>query len=136
MNRIKEYFRLVITAVICFAMSVLPGKGRGEKVLKAMSLGYAGNGNGTVHSGNTKEAPFSCSGKCEYREKNNGSVVDNCVYKSSRFLKKVFFWLQGPGDRSHVHLQRKKRRRIRMQPASSGNGFDIDRNQQAAGAAG
>lgn len=38
MKSLKEYFNMVVTAVICLAMSLIPGKNRG-KVVKVLTAG-------------------------------------------------------------------------------------------------
>ena len=93
MKNVKKYFKLIITAVICFAMSLIPGKKANAKVVKVLADGQAVSRNTKRSSVNTKienVSVFSSSNETKAHRSNSPGY----------YLKKVFYWLQGPGDRS------------------------------------
>ena len=88
MRKCRDFIHMVFTAVICLAMSLVPGRSlkaaleEGQAV-SAYMCGLCGYG------------VVSCS-EAVGRVKNALAAVlsDNASYR-----KKVFFWLTGPGDR-------------------------------------
>lgn len=96
MKNLKEYFKLVITAVICFATNLLSGKNTIRKIGEVFTVGQAGAVNR-----NNVYSMFHCENR-GYVLKNEGRMVENFIHKRSLFLKKVFFWLQGPGDKPSI----------------------------------
>ena len=41
MKRLKEYFNVIVTAVICFFMGMIPGKRVHGELVKVLENGYA-----------------------------------------------------------------------------------------------
>ena len=98
MKDLREYFKLVITAVICFATSLFSGKRNHGKTRKVISLGHAA-GTPFVRNSENVNVDSAC-GKSGYFIKIERRNVENYIYRQNLLFKKVFFWLQGPGDRA------------------------------------
>lgn len=95
MKKLKQYFKMIITAVICFAMSFVPGKKSGAKTEKVLA-----QVNGQAVSGCNKKSRFHVFATVDVLGRLR-SVSDVCgIFRRSSFLKKVFYWMQGPGDRN------------------------------------
>lgn len=100
MKSLKQYFKMIVTAVICFAMSFLPGRKKGtdtEKVL-AMAKGQASlkrNKKNRFHTGTT----VYVSGIQQ-----NTPVSSRIIHRNI-LLKKVFERIQGPGDKSPLNYE-------------------------------
>ncbi|MDC7287222.1 hypothetical protein NXH76_05370 [Blautia schinkii] len=92
MKNVKKYFKMIITAVICFAMSLIPGKKANAKVIEVLADGQAVSRNTERNSVNTRTENVSVFS----RSNENVTRQSNC---RRLYLKKVFYWLQGPGDR-------------------------------------
>ena len=65
MKKVRECFHMLITAVICLMVSMVPGKNVTAAIV----------------------------------ENNVASEILSTRVKRKRMWKKLFFWLQGPGDR-------------------------------------
>ena len=92
MKNVKKYFKMIITAVICFAMCLIPGKKASAKVVKVLADGQAVSHNTKRNSVNTiMENVSVCNSS-------NGTIAHK-INRHRLYLKKVFYWLQGPGDR-------------------------------------
>lgn len=90
MRKIRKYFHMILTAVICFTVSLFRGKSEKYK--------YENKEKQTVPSkvnkcGNSIRTGYESSSTD--REKNFGYLF----FSPGNILQKVFFWLQGPGDR-------------------------------------
>lgn len=99
MKNFKKYFKMLLTAMICFAMCLVSGKNVTADVEKILADGQAGP-NHTEKDGLLERSlrnVFEVS-KIEEEKKRK--------YKEGSFLKKIFFWLKGPGDRSGEILPR------------------------------
>lgn len=110
MKNLKKHFKMIITAVICFVMGVIPGKKNGKNEKKQI-LEFKCNGRGrescvngqALHKEHVGQASGNVNERIIYiqdwiNNKNNrtGWTCSNGnVFKN----KKVFFWMQGPGDR-------------------------------------
>ncbi|MDO4273691.1 MAG: hypothetical protein Q4D16_08475 [Eubacteriales bacterium] len=100
MKNIKKYFNMIITAVICFAMSLVPGKKANARVFRLLADGQA------VSRNTKRKASDRRTENVFVMNHSNGSVFSSngTGFKRSNsphyYLKKVFFWLQGPGDMS------------------------------------
>lgn len=92
MRKIRDYFDMIFTAVVCFVINLFSGKSVKNSMDKNHNvLSYAKR--------NRDSVPTEC-GKCGTEtEKRTESVY----FSPGDFLKKVFFWMQGPGDRKR-HL--------------------------------
>lgn len=93
MKNMKKYFKLMITAVICLAMSLVPGKNVNADVMAVLSDGQAVSNN-TKRSTECSEHLKNAALNMQRRD------VNTERFKQGSFIKKIFFWLQGPGDRS------------------------------------
>lgn len=100
MKNIKKYFNMIITAVICFAMSIVPGKKANARVFRLLADGQAVSRNTKGKMSNRRtENVFAMNNSNEFVFSSNGTGFKKS--NSPRYyLKKVFFWLQGPGDRT------------------------------------
>lgn len=92
MKNVKKYFKLIITAVICFAMSLIPGKKANAKVIKVLADGQAVSRYTERNSVNTNMNNVSV-----FNSSNETMTLKSNSHRL--YLKKVFYWLQGPGDR-------------------------------------
>ena len=97
MKRLKEYFNVIVTAVICFFMGMIPGKRVHGELVKVLENGYAAGSETRKMTGCREDA-------CRYHEKFNLSDIRNMDYMKKRKWKrpriqKIFFWLGGLGDR-------------------------------------
>lgn len=95
MKNLKKYFKMLVTAVICFLMGAGTGK---KKIEKQIALLTDGQAFGNKNEG--KEKGASCGTSSAAR----GCTMKNAVYdwynRCEYHLRKNFFWLQGPGDRA------------------------------------
>ena len=98
MKDLKEYFKLVVTAVICFAVNLLSVKRNMRKNEKVFMIVQAAGEKSAENFENVKSV--SICGKRGYSIKNRREAGNNFIRKRRLFLKKVFFWLKGPGDRA------------------------------------
>lgn len=89
MKRLKEYFKMIVTAVICLTMSMFPGKNR-EKIVKVL------NGKTNTSAAASNNATQRMDNHAAFPEMKNAAEYRR--YRRYIRLKKVFFWLQGPGD--------------------------------------
>lgn len=99
MKNLKKYFNVIVTAVICFFMGMIPrGKKDGEAV-KILTAGQAV----CPDTGSHMKSGY----KSHEYERNVNSVVLNvkkrendASSKEISYLHKKLHWLQGPGDRT------------------------------------
>lgn len=97
MSALKKYVKMFLTAVICFAMCLIPGKKAKAAVKKAQAGGQtavSGKGNGRVCSESAKNALFAAE--------NDGVVYE--PQKREEGVKKANIRCLGPGD-SRVLIQ-------------------------------
>lgn len=92
---------MIITAVVCFTMGMIPGKKVNAKVVKVLTDGQAVS---NYTRNNYKDAAFqTVQGSCNIfesaRNTSRSVVLELKNYRLHNCIKKVFFWLQGPGDR-------------------------------------
>ena len=94
MKKVRECFHMLITAVICLMVSMVPGKNAtavtvdGNIILEALSTGNHGTADKFTQ-------------RC--MDKIRGLWISSYL-KRNRLWKKLFFWLQGPGDKKAVSL--------------------------------
>lgn len=98
MKNIKKYFNMIITAVICFAMGFVPGKKANAKAARLLADGQA------VSRNTKRKALHRRTDNVFMMNHSNVSLFSSNGREFGRsnspdyYLKKVFFWLQGPGD--------------------------------------
>ena len=99
MKRLKEYFNVIVTAVICFFIGLAHEKGVHGEMVKVPGNGYAAGSETRGMSGCREDV---CRGhkKFHMSKIRNMDCVKNRKGKRPR-LRNVFFWLGGPGDRPH-----------------------------------
>lgn len=104
MKRLKNFFKMMVTAVICFFVGILPKKREAEKCIAGSGYingdfsGQRGWGKSKYNETLGKSyKPFRMSTVC--RREN----IRECRYKRPKINKK-FFWLKGPGDRTCMNL--------------------------------
>ena len=88
MRKVQECFHMLITAIICLMVSMVPGK----------------NITAAIAEKNINSEILS-TGEKHVTDRFTQSVMDKIRYlwissylKRNRMWKKLFFWLQGPGD--------------------------------------
>ena len=87
MRKIKEYFHMILTAFVCLAVSLFSKKSMKDP---------AGEKQAVSSSVKTYQAS-GCGENKNYRaEKSRERGFAR--FSPGDHLKKVFFWLQGPGD--------------------------------------
>ena len=103
MRGLKEFFCKIVTAVICFGMKVFSGnillnisKEKNASFYPEMKRNKKCGSHKVQVVGRHAETTGSVTGKISY--------VKNSIDKSRYhlFLKQVFYWLQGPGDRMQI----------------------------------
>ncbi len=99
MKNFKKYFKMLITAVICFAMCFVSGKNVTADVEKVLADGQA------VPNHTEKDRVLTKSTSTVFKNSQIAEKEKN-KYREGSFLKKIFFWLKGPGDRSGEILPR------------------------------
>lgn len=87
MRKLKNYFKLIVTAVICFFVSFISGKKENEEMKKVLAGGQAFSN----HSSSEKN---EFVWKAENRRNSKFSFCN----RYGQNFKKIFFWMQGPGD--------------------------------------
>lgn len=90
MKKIRESFHRIAAAVFCLIMSMKAGlfPGMGQAVM-------AGTENKKYMSG----MPYYAAGNV------TASSMYRILFRGNYVIKKVFFWLKGPGDRSGALLK-------------------------------
>lgn len=107
MKKFKAYFKMVITAVICLAMSLVPGKKKGQAV-DALTGGQAfgGKGNAAFGYGKTAVGNVTEIASAQTRKMASADSRKNAAdmqhFRSSTLQRHVFVPTVGPGDRSTV----------------------------------
>ena len=94
MRTLKRYFKLLLTAVICFAMCFTARKNVMADTEEILTDGQA------VSTHKEEEGVFPQKQKKRYVTVHKEEQAEKYKYRAGLFLKKVFFWLKGPGDRS------------------------------------
>ncbi|MBU5482238.1 hypothetical protein [Blautia sp. MSJ-19] len=94
MKKMRECFHMLITAVICLMVSMVPGK-NATSVIVDGKVGVE-----TLSTENTRRADRFAH-RC--MDKVRGLWISGYL-KRNRLWKKLFFWLQGPGDRKAASL--------------------------------
>ena len=93
MKKVRECFHILITAVICLMVSMIPGK-------NAVSASIEEVAGEALSTGNDRIADrFAQKMTDKVRELWISSYI-----KRNRMWKKLFFWMQGPGDKKAVFL--------------------------------
>ena len=93
-KRVRECFHMLITAVICLMVSMVPGK-------NATAVIVDGNIASEVLS--TRDGQMVDRFTQKFMEKIRGLWISGYL-KRNRLWKKLFFWLQGPGDKKAASL--------------------------------
>lgn len=93
MKKLKNYFKMIITAVICFAMSLIPGKKAG-KVMKNVFT------DGQAVSDHTKKRKHATGNTGYVLQSFQSEAAAPISSRHRYFLKKVFLRRKGPGDKS------------------------------------
>lgn len=95
MKKLKNYFKMLITAVICFAMSLIPQKrGQVGVIGKVLAEGQAVSNytvNRTNNQNNSKNVFGTSNAGIKYKRSGRGCLP----------VEKCFYWMQGPGDRRY-----------------------------------
>lgn len=106
MKRLKEFFKMIVTAVICFTMSVFTRNKAEEKIVRVLGSGnnvlrcVGGQADAVVNGGNWENRnsnAFLCNRRslfCSHRS----NVIEFRRYRRRLRLKKMLRWFQGPGD--------------------------------------
>ena len=88
MRKLRDYFDMIFTAVVCFVISLFSGKSVKDSMDKNQDvLSYAKRNRDSVPTEYGK-----CGTETEKR-------TETAYFSPGDFLKRVFFWMQGPGDR-------------------------------------
>lgn len=110
MKKFKAYFKMMITAVICLAMSLIPGKKKGQAVDLLMGGQAAGTDKNRkaflrTNAGlqGTMESAMHLAQKVTWNDAQKVSE-DMQRYRQSSNLRHVFVPAVGPGDRSKIIL--------------------------------
>ena len=93
-KKVRECFHILITAVICLMVSMIPGK---NAVSASIEEDVAGE---VLSTGNDRIAD-------RFAQKMTDKVRNlwiSSYIKRNRMWKKLFFWMQGPGDKKAVFL--------------------------------
>ena len=94
MKKVRECFHILITAMICLMVSMIPGK---NAVSASIEEDVAGE---VLSTGNDHIAD-------RFAQKMTDKVRNlwiSSYIKRNRMWKKLFFWMQGPGDKKAVFL--------------------------------
>lgn len=105
MRKLKNYFKMMITAVICFAMSLVPGK-KGKEVLEKLLFGL-GNGKQKGSEGFIMESADALA-NAESAFVCKESRVIGCENDGCKlYLNHVLVPVVGPGDWKQSQRERK-----------------------------
>lgn len=98
MKKLKSYFKMMITAVICLAMSLVPGKKKGQAVMELVTGGQAfgKNKNGSFLFGSKAAGQGTTENTASLHSK---ITADMQRFRSSTMQRHVFVPTVGPGDR-------------------------------------
>lgn len=102
MRKVKEYFHMIFAAVVFLAVSLFSGKVKKDEV----------NESGSVFPGMKKSAESACAVNRRDMDSKEVKAVFR-LFPIKSYIKKIFFWLQGPGDMpfsSEIKSQWKKAR--------------------------
>lgn len=94
MKKVRECFHMLITAVICLMVSMVPGKNATAVIV---------DGNVGVETLSTRNGRMIDRFTQKCMDKVRGLWIRSYL-KRNRLWKKLFFWLQGPGDRKAASL--------------------------------
>ena len=89
MKKVRECFHMLITAVICLMVSMVPGKNVTAAIVE---------NNAASEILSTREIYVEDRFTNIFMDKLS-SLFISIYLKRNRMWKKLFFWLQGPGDR-------------------------------------
>lgn len=96
MKKLVASIKMMITAVICFTMCLFAGKKVHADVKETKP-------NGQAVPNSTKKNSKMCNSikkNLQQNRKQNGrNIIREKFYSLDLFMKKIFYWLQGPGDR-------------------------------------
>ena len=125
MRGLKEFFCKIVAAVICFGMKVFSGS-IFENILKEKNASIYPKIEENRIYGNNKGQTGSVCTEMTSSVADELSYIGNSINKSQYhlFLKRVFYWLQGPGDRlynsksssENKDLERKKKMLFHLVP--------------------
>lgn len=91
MRKIKNYFHRFFTAVLCMLVNLFSGK-NAETINADEQILSSGPGEG----GRSVSMMIRSAGELKRL------ICNAAKFKSGSYIKKSFFWLQGPGDRFRV----------------------------------
>lgn len=101
MKKLVASIKMMITAVICFTMCLFTGKKIHADVKEIMP-------NGQAVPNSTEKSSIMCSSMNRKVKKNRKEderdFIREKFYSLDLFMKKIFYWLQGPGDRMRDKL--------------------------------
>lgn len=106
MKGLKEFFKMIVTAVICFTMSAFTRNQAEEKIVRVLSGGkimfgrVGGNGTAVMTGNGWKTVgsnAFLCNNK-NLLSGNKNNIIEFQGYRRRLRLKKMLRWFQGPGD--------------------------------------
>lgn len=89
MKKVRECFHMLITAVICLMVSMVPGKNVTAAIVE---------NNAASEILSTREKHMADRFTQSVMDKMRSLWISSYL-KRNRMWKKLFFWLQGPGDR-------------------------------------
>lgn len=110
MRKLKNYFKLIITAVICFFVSVVSDKKMSRKVKELITGGQAvfSQNNYSRYRGMESSENYSWNEDRLKRimviSEKKGTCPLYGYYNQCSFADRYskFFWMQGPGDPGHI----------------------------------
>ena len=88
MKKVRECFHMLITAVICLMVSMVPGKNVTAAIVE---------NNAASEILSTRERHVADRFTQSVMDKMRSLWISSYL-KRNRMWKKLFFWLQGPGD--------------------------------------
>ena len=94
MKRVRECFHMLITAVICLMVSMVPGKYATAVIVDGQVVSEALS---------TRDGRMVDRFTQRCMDKVRGLWISGYL-KRNRLWKKLFFWLQGPGDTKAASL--------------------------------
>lgn len=95
MKKFKAYFKMMITAVICLAMSLVPGKKKGQA--------FGSKGNGAFAAGNAEIKSVNENVSARSQKTDPADIRKNAAnmqyFRDSNLQRHVAVPTVGPGDR-------------------------------------
>ncbi|MDO4309036.1 MAG: hypothetical protein Q4C77_19725 [Eubacteriales bacterium] len=104
MKKFKAYFKMMITAVICMAMSLVPGKKKGQAVEALLGgQAFGSKGNGAFAAGNAEIKSVNENVSARSQKTDPADIRKNAAnmqyFRDSNLQRHVAVPTVGPGDR-------------------------------------